>query len=142
MFDLTKEQVLQTLANYEKIMDRVAEVVDEIGFTTTEFNAFESDKTEFDKDTVYVTAYDSNYDSYDATSGSFPLDFLFESKECHKDWYKNKREKAKQERLQEEEQRQKEQELAELQRLKKSMICQTANIEKNNHNDRIGIIRM
>ena len=118
MFDLTKEQVLQTLANYEKIMDRVAEVVDEIGFTTTEFNAFESDKTEFDKDTVYVTAYDSNYDSYDATSGSFPLDFLFESKECHKDWYTNKREKAKQERLQEEEQRQKEQELAELQRLK------------------------
>ena len=95
MFDLTKEQVLQTLANYEKIMDRVAEVVDEIGFTTTEFNAFESDKTEFDKDTVYVTAYDSNYDSYDATSGSFPLDFLFESKECHKDWYKNKRETGK-----------------------------------------------
>lgn len=118
MFDLTKEQVLQTLANYEKIMDRVAEVVDEIGFTDEEFNAFESDKTEFDKDTVYVTAYDSNYDLYDSISGSFPLDFLFESEDQHKDWYKNKREQAKKERLQEEEQRQKERELAELQRLK------------------------
>ena len=95
MFDLTKEQVLQTLANYEKIMDRVAEVVDEIGFTTTEFNAFESDKTEFDKDTVYVTAYDSNYDSYDATSGSFPLDFLFESKESQTGKTARRRTKAK-----------------------------------------------
>lgn len=34
MFNLTKEQVLQTLENYEKIMDRVAEVIDEIGFTS------------------------------------------------------------------------------------------------------------
>lgn len=76
------------------------------------------DKTEFDKDIVYVTAYDSHYDSYDATGGSFPLDFLFESEEHHKNWYKNKREKAEQERLQEEEQRQRERELAELQRLK------------------------
>ena len=118
MFDLTIEQLLKTLENYEKLMDRVAEVIDEIGFTTTEFNAFESEKTEFDKDTVYVTAYDSNYDSYDATSGSFPLDFLFESEECHKDWYKNKREKAKKERQQKEEQQEKERELAELQRLK------------------------
>ena len=116
--DLTKEQVLQTLVNYKKIMDRVAEVVDEIGFTTNEFDTFESDKTEFDKDIVYVTAYDSHYDSYDATGGSFPLDFLFESEEHHKNWYKNKREKAEQERLQEEEQRQRERELAELQRLK------------------------
>ena len=118
MFDLTKEQVLQTLENYEKIMNRVSEVVDEIGFTDTEFNEFESDKTEFDKDTVYITAYDSNYDSYDSTRGSFPLDFLFEDGEQHKDWYKNKREKAKQERLQAEEQMQREHELAELQRLK------------------------
>lgn len=118
MFDLTKEQVLQTLANYEKIMDRVGEVVEEIGFTNTEFNAFEKDKTEFEEDTVYVTAYDSHYDSYDSTSGSFPLDFLFESEEQHKDWYKNKREQAKKERLQKEEQQERERELAELQRLK------------------------
>lgn len=33
MFDLTREDVLKTLENYEKIMDRVAEVIDEIGFT-------------------------------------------------------------------------------------------------------------
>lgn len=118
MFDLTKEDVLKTLENYEKIMDRVAEVVDEIGFTTTEFNAFDLEKTCFGKDTVYVTAYDSHYDLYDSRSGSFPLDFMFESEEQHKDWYRNKIEKAKQETLQAEEQRQKEQELAELQRLK------------------------
>ena len=31
MFDLTREDVLKTLENYEKIMDRVAEVIDEIG---------------------------------------------------------------------------------------------------------------
>ena len=37
MFDLTKEQVLQTLKNYEKIMDRVADIVEEIGFIDTEF---------------------------------------------------------------------------------------------------------
>lgn len=118
MFDLTKEQVLQTLENYEKIIDRVSEVVDEIGFTDTEFNKLDESETEFGKDTVYVTAYDSHYDLYDSTSGSFPLDFLFESEKHHKDWYKNKREKAKQERLQAEKQRQKERELAELQRLK------------------------
>ena len=121
MFDLTREDVLKTLENYEKIMDRVAEVVGEIGFTNTEFDTLEEDKTKFGKfrkDTVYVTAYDSHYDLYDSTSGSFPLDFLFESEEHHKDWYKNKREKAKQKRLQAEEQRQKERELAELQRLK------------------------
>lgn len=118
MFDLSKEDVLTTLKNYEKIMDRVAEVVGEIGFTTTEFNAFESEKTDFGNDTVYVTAYDSQYDLYDSTSGSFPLDFLFESEDQHKDWYKNKREQAKKERLQKEEQREKERELAELQRLK------------------------
>lgn len=118
MFDLTREDVLKTLENYEKILNRVGEVVAEIGFTDNEFDKFESDKTDFGKDTVYVTAYDSHYDLYDSTGGSFPLDFLFESEECHKDWYKNKREKAKQERLQAEEQRQKERELSELQRLK------------------------
>ncbi len=118
MFNLTKEQVLQTLENYEKIMDRVAEVIDEIGFTNEEFDAFESEKTDFGKDTVYVTAYDSHYDLYDSRGGSFPLDFLFEDEEQHKDWYKNKQEQAEQERLREEEQKQQEQELAELKRLK------------------------
>ena len=118
MFDLSKEEVLKTLDNYDKIMNRIKEVVEEIGFTTNEFDMFESDKTKFGKDTVYVTAYDSHYDLYDSTSGSFPLDFLFESKDQHKDWYKNKLEQAKKERLQKEEQRNKEQELAELQRLK------------------------
>lgn len=118
MFDMSKEEVLKTLKNYEKIMDRVAEVVEEIGFTTNEFDTFEPEKTEFEKDTVYVTAYDSHYDSYDSTSGSFPVDFLFENEEQHKDWYKKKREKAKQERLQAEEREQRERELAELKRLK------------------------
>lgn len=118
MFDLSKEDVLKTLKNYEKIMDRVAEVVEKIGFTTNEFDKFEPEKTEFEEDTVCVTAYDSHYDSYDSTSGSFPLDFLFEDEEQHKDWYKKKREKAKQERLQAEEREQRERELAELKRLK------------------------
>lgn len=118
MFNLTKEQILQTLANYEKIKNRVAEVVDEIGLTDTEFNALEENETEFEKDTVYVTVYDSHYDLYDSKRGSFPLNFLFENEEQHKNWYRNKMEKEKQERLQAEEQRQKEQELAELQRLK------------------------
>lgn len=118
MFDMSKEEVLKTLKNYEKIMDRVAEVVEEIGFTTNEFDTFEPEKTEFEKDTVYVTAYDSHYDSYDSTNGSFPVDFLFENEEQHKDWYKKKREKAKQERLQAEEREQRERELAELKRLK------------------------
>lgn len=118
MFDLSKEEVLRTLANYEKIMSRVDEVVDEIGFTTKEFNALDSEKTDFGKDKVYVTAYDSHYDLYDSTSGYFPLDFLFESEDQHKDWYKNKREQAKKAEEQAEEQRQKELELSELQRLK------------------------
>ena len=118
MFDLSKEEVLRTLANYEKIMSRVDEVVDEIGFTTKEFNALDSEKTDFGKDKVYVTAYDSHYDLYDSTSGCFPLDFLFESEDQHKDWYKNKREQAKKAEKQAEEQRQKERELSELQRLK------------------------
>lgn len=118
MFDLSKEEVLRTLANYEKIMSRVDEVVDEIGFTTKEFNALDSEKTDFGKDKVYVTAYDSHYDLYDSISGYFPLDFLFESEDQHKDWYKNKREQAKKAEEQAEEQRQKERELSELQRLK------------------------
>lgn len=94
MFDLTREDVLKTLENHEKIMDRVAEVVDEIGFTTNEFNALESDKTEFGIDAVHVTAYDSHSDLYDSISGSFPLDFLFENETQHKDWYQKKRENS------------------------------------------------
>lgn len=116
--NLIKEQVLQTLENYEKIIDRVSEVVDEIGFTDTEFNKLDESETEFGKDTVYVTAYDSHYDLYDSRSSSFPLDFLFEDEKQHKDWYKNKQERAKKAGEQAEEKRQKEQELAELQRLK------------------------
>lgn len=118
MFDLSKEDVLKTLKNYEKIMERVYNVVTEIGFLTGEFDTLESDKTEFDDNNVYVTAYDSHYDMYDATSGSFPIDFLFEDAEQHKDWYKNKREKAEREKELREEQQKKERELAELQRLK------------------------
>lgn len=97
-FDLTKEQVLETLKNYEKIMERVEGVAGEIGFINREFNMLEEGKTEFTEDEVYVTAYDSHYDLYDSKQGSFPLDFLFEDAEKHKDWYKNKWEKAKQAR--------------------------------------------
>ena len=118
MFDLTKEEVLKTLDNYETIMKRVREVVTEIGFTNGEFDTLEADKTDFSNDKVFVTAYDSHYDMYDSTSGSFPIDFLFEDEEQHKDWYKKKREQAQKEKELREEQRQKERELAELQRLK------------------------
>ena len=34
MFELSKEDVIKTLNNYEKILDRVREVVCEIGFLT------------------------------------------------------------------------------------------------------------
>lgn len=118
MFDLTKQEVLNTLKNYEKIMERVYDVVGEIGFLNGEYDTLESDRTDFDDDTVYVTAYDSHYDLYDSTSGSFPIDFLFEEESKHKDWYKKKREKAIEERELAEQERQKERELAELKRLK------------------------
>ena len=118
MFDLSKQEVLDTLKNYEKIIERVHEVVGEIGFLSGEYDALESDKTEFDDDTVYVTAYDSHYDLYDSTGGSFSIDFLFESEEQHKDWYRIKRDKEQKEKELREEQRKKERELAELQRLK------------------------
>jgi len=118
MFDLSKEEVLKTLKNYEKIMERVYDVVGEIGFLTAEFDTLESDKTEFDDDTVYITAYDSHYDMYDSTSGNFPIDFLFEDADKHKDWYKMIRERKEKEKELREEQLLKERELAELQRLK------------------------
>jgi hypothetical protein len=118
MLDLSKEQVLDTLNNYEKIMDRVEEVVEEIGFINGEYDTLDLDKTEFTKDTVHVVAYDSFYDLNDSTSGSFPLDFLFENEEQHKDWYENKRIENQQAKKRMEEQRQQERELAELKRLK------------------------
>ena len=118
MFDLSKEDVLRTIDNYDKILERVYDVANEIGFLTEEFDTFESDKTEFSKDTVYIRAFDSHYDMYDSTSGSFPIDFLFEDAEQHKDWYKNKREQEQKQKELREEQRKREQELKELARLK------------------------
>ena len=41
MFDLTRQELGQTLCNYEKILDRVREVVDEIGFLTAEYDTLE-----------------------------------------------------------------------------------------------------
>lgn len=62
--------------------------------------------------------YDSHYDMYDSTSGSFPIRFLSEDESEHKDWYAKKRESLEQaretERLAQEEYR----ERAELERLK------------------------
>lgn len=99
-------------------MDRVREVVCEIGFLTGEYDTLEIEKTEFTEEKVHVVAYDSHYDMYDATGGSFPIEFLFEDTDKHKDWYKKKREEHKKQCELREQQRQKERELAELQRLK------------------------
>ena len=118
MFELSKEDVTKTLNNYEKILDRVREVVCEIGFLTNEYDTLEIEKTEFTEKEVYVVAYDSHYDMYDATGGSFPIEFLFEDADKHKDWYKKKREERKKQYEIQEQQRQKERDLAELQRLK------------------------
>jgi hypothetical protein len=118
MLALSKEKVLLTLSNYEKIMDRVYEVAGEIGFISNEYDTLDAEKTEFDGDSIHVIVYDSHYDLYDSIACSFPLDFLFEDEASHKDWYKNKRIEREQKRKQMEEQRQREQELAELQRLK------------------------
>ncbi len=118
MFELSKEDVTKTLNNYEKILDRVHEVVCEIGFLTSEYDTLEIEKTEFTEKEVHVVAYDSHYDIYDATGGSFPIEFLFEDADKHKDWYKKKKEESKRQYEIQEQQRQKERELAELQRLK------------------------
>ena len=55
---------------------------------------------------------------YDSTGGSFPMEFLFEGVNKHKDWYKKKREEHKRPCEIQEQQRQKERKVAELQRLK------------------------
>lgn len=47
---------------------------------------------------IIVTAYDSHYDCYDSTTGRFPMEFLFESKEKHEDWYVKKRKIQEEER--------------------------------------------
>lgn len=68
-------------------MSRIVDVVDEIGFLTSEYDTLEIENTEFLGDpinTVSVVAYDSHYDMYDWTSGEFPLDFLFEDETAHK----------------------------------------------------------
>ena len=127
MFDLSKQEVLTTLKNHEKLIKRVHEVVNEIGFLNEEYDKLESDKIDFSEDEVYVTAYDSHYDLYDSTSGSFPIDFLFEKEEQHKDWYKKKQELLQKEKQLKEEQQKRNRELAELQRLK----------EKYEYNDEV-----
>lgn len=122
MFNLSKDDVMTTLSNYDKIMSRIVDVVDEIGFLTKEYDTLEIEKTEFlgdPIDTVYVVAYDSHYDMYDWTPGEFPLDFLFEDEAAHKDWYKNKREEAEKQYENARKKAQRERELNELNRLKK-----------------------
>lgn len=90
----------------------IKEVVHEIGFLTGKYDTLEIEKE------IHVVAYDSHYDIYDSTGGSFPIEFLFEDADKHKDWYKKKREEHERQCEIQEQQRQKERELAELQRLK------------------------
>lgn len=92
MFQMTKEDAMNTLKNYSMLMSRVKEVVHEIGFLDKEFDTLDINKTHFTKDSVHVVAYDGHYDMYDFVSCKFPLEFLFEPAEMHKDWYKEKRE--------------------------------------------------
>ena len=122
MFNLSKDDVITTLSNYDKIMSRIVDVVDEIGFLTKEYDTLEIEKTEFlgdPIDTVYVVAYDSHYDMYDWTCGEFPLNFLFEDEAAHKDWCKNKREETKRRYEEAQKKAQRERDLNELNRLKK-----------------------
>lgn len=90
MFQMTKEDAMNTLKNYSMLMSRVREVVDEIGFLDKEFDTLDINKTDFTKDSVHVVAYDGHYDLYDSVSCKFPLEFLFEPAEMHKDWYRKK----------------------------------------------------
>lgn len=78
-------------------MSRAIEVVDEIGFLDKEFDTLDINKTDFTKDSVHVVAYDGHYDTYDSVSCKFPLEFLFEPAEMHKDWYRKKCEAEKKE---------------------------------------------
>lgn len=58
MFQMTKEDALNTLKNYSMLMSRVKEVVNEIGFLDKEFDTLDINKTHFTKDSVHVVAYD------------------------------------------------------------------------------------
>ena len=99
MFQMTKEDALNTLKNYSMLMSRVKEVVNEIGFLDKEFDTLDINKTHFTKDSVHVVAYDGHYDLYDSVSCKFPLEFLFEPAEMHKDWYrKNAKQKKRKNR--------------------------------------------
>lgn len=118
MEKLSLEEIRTTIKNMEIIMGRVSEVVEEIGFLTSEFDTLDTEKTEFDDEKVYITAYDSHYDMYDSECGSFPIEFLVEPTEKHQGWYQKLREE--QERIREEKRNQeiRDKELQELERLK------------------------
>lgn len=47
MFQMTKEDAMNTLKNYSMLMSRVKEVVDEIGFLDKEFDTLDINKTDF-----------------------------------------------------------------------------------------------
>ena len=76
MFQMTKENAMNTLKNYSMLMSRVREVVDEIGFLDKEFDTLDINKTNFTEDSVHVVAYDGHYDIYDSISCKFPLENL------------------------------------------------------------------
>lgn len=118
MKKLSLEEIRTTIKNMEIIMGRVSEVVEEIGFLNSEFDTLDTEKTEFDDEKVYITAYDSHYDMYDCECGSFPIEFLVEPAEKHLGWYQKLREE--QERIKEEKRNQeiRDKELQELERLK------------------------
>lgn len=118
MEKLSLEEIRTTIKNMEIIMGRVSEVVEEIGFLTSEFDTLDTEKTEFDDEKVYITAYDSHYDMYDSECGSFPIEFLVEPAEKHQGWYQKLREER--ERIKEEKRNQeiRDKELQELERLK------------------------
>ena len=118
MFQMTKENAMNTLKNYSMLMSRVREVVDEIGFLDKEFDTLDINKTNFTEDSVHVVAYDGHYDIYDSISCKFPLEFLFESVEMHKDWYRKKCEAEENKKQAEKEEAEKEEELRLLKKLK------------------------
>lgn len=115
---MTKEDAMNTLKNYSMLMSRVKEVVHEIGFLDKEFDTLDINKTNFTKDSVHVVAYDGHYDTYDSVSCKFPLEFLFEPAEMHKDWYKEKREAEEKKKQAEKEEAKREEELRLLKELK------------------------
>ena len=90
MFQMTKEDAMNTLKNYSMLMSRVREVVDEIGFLDKEFDTLDINKTDFTKDSVHVVAYDGHYDLYDSVSCKFPLEFLSNIKEEYSFLYRKR----------------------------------------------------